>query len=138
MRRLCSQRPDKRCARSGLALVEFAIFLPIIGMLVFGAIETANMIYLRQGLTLTAYEVARSVSSHGGVQADAVARGQEVLAARRIFGANISVSPTVDSSTVPGTLINVTVTAPADSNADAPQWFYQGVILTGSVSMARM
>lgn len=107
-------------------------------MLVFGAIETANMIYLRQGLTMAAYEVARSVSSHGGVQADAVTRGHQVLTARRIAGASITVTPTVDSTTAPGTRIDVTVTAGADANASGPQWFYQGFSLSKTVTMSRM
>lgn len=107
-------------------------------MLVFGAIETANMIYLRQGLTMTAYEVARSVSSHGGVHADAVIRGQQVLAARKINGASITVSPTINSSTLPGTMISVTVTAGADANATGPQWFCQGFSLSKTVIMSRM
>ncbi|MEZ6144581.1 MAG: TadE/TadG family type IV pilus assembly protein [Planctomycetaceae bacterium] len=138
VRRARLRTSEQQADRKGLALVEFAIFLPIVAALVFGAIETANMIYLRQGLTMTAYEVARSVSSHGGVQADAVARGQQVLAARRITGASITVTPTIDSTTPPGTLVTVTVTASADANAISPQWFFQGFTLSKSVVFSRM
>ncbi len=138
VRRVRQPSLQQRSHRDGLALVEFAVFVPLIFMLVFGSIETANMIYLRQGLTMAAYEVARTVTSHGGVQADAVARGQQVLTARRITGAIITITPVVDSTTPPGTLVNVTVTAGADANATAPQWFYQGYDLSKSVTMARM
>jgi Flp pilus assembly protein TadG len=121
-----------------VALVEFAIFLPLMAMLVFGAIETSNMIYLRQGLKSAAYEVARSVSRQDGVQADAEARGHQALNARGIVGATITITPAVTAQTAPGTTIDVTVSAPADANADGPQWFYQGQNLTTSVRMERM
>lgn len=114
------------------------MFLPIIGMLVFGAIETANMIYLRQALKAAAYEVARSVTNVGGVQADAEARGYQALTARGITGGVIDVTPAVDINTVAGTAITVTVTAPADANADGPQWFYEGQTLKATVVMSKM
>lgn len=138
MRRTCQQSSEQSQNRKGLALVEFSIFLPIVAALVFGAIETANMVYLRQGLTMSAYEVARTVTAQGGVQADAVLRGQQVLAARRITGATITVTPTVDSTTPAGTLVTVTVTAGADANAVSPQWFFEGFTLSKSVVFSRM
>ena len=121
-----------------MALVEFAIFLPLMAMLVFGAIETSNMVYLRQGLKSAAYEVAQSVTRQDGVQADAEARGHQALNARGIVGATITITPTVTALTQPGTVIDVRVSAPADANADGPQWFYEGQVVTSSVKMARM
>lgn len=138
MQRLNRTPQTGRECRRGVALVEFAIFMPLMAMLVFGAIETSNMVYLRQGLKSAAYEVARSVTRQDGVQADAEVRGYQALDARDVVGATITITPPVDEETEPGTIIDVTVSAPADANADGPQWFFQGQVLRTSVKMARM
>lgn len=45
--------------RQGAAVVELAIVLPIVFMLLFGTIEICQRLYLKQSVTIAAYEAAR-------------------------------------------------------------------------------
>lgn len=125
-----------RCRR-GTATVELAICLPVLVTLVFGAIEAANAIYLKQALTEAAYEAARSATASGGSQATAEKRFNEIVTARRLVGTTLAFSPPVSSSTPAGTLIEVTVTAPASANSYAPDLFFTNSILTRTMRMVR-
>ena len=123
--------------RRGTASVELAVCLPVIVAFVFGGIETVNAIFLKQGLTIAAYEAAKIASLRGGTQADAELRGNSVLSDRGFSGSNLTISPEVDSSTASGTKITVTATAPANANAIAPVMYYGNTTLRAEVSMVR-
>jgi Flp pilus assembly protein TadG len=123
--------------RRGAAAVEFAICIPLMLLITFGAIEAANGIYLKQVATQAAYEVARTATSMGRTQSEAIAIGKQVLAARSIQDSSISVSPTVDSNTPAGTEVTVIVTAPSNSNAYAPLWYFKDTQVRAQVVMIR-
>lgn len=124
--------------RRGAATVELAICLPVLVILVFGSIELSNMIYLKQALKIAAAESAKSVTQPGVNETAARSRAKQVLDARSIDDAVISISPAVDSSTKRGTIITVTVTAPANSNTIGISWYSKNKTLESSVVMVRM
>jgi Flp pilus assembly protein TadG len=106
-------------------------------LIVFGSIEAANGIYLKQVATQAAYEAARVVTTPGGTQQDAWAVAHEVLDARKIRDASVTFSPQVTSSTPAGTAVSVRVEAPLDQNALAPAWFFRGAEFSATVRMSR-
>ena len=105
--------------RKGSATTELAVCLPLVMLLIFGGIEAANGIFLKQGLTVAAYETAKMATTVGYSVADAQNRGQQILTARGFSGATIAISPNT-TQLFPGTPVTVTVSAPADLNAISP------------------
>lgn len=105
-------RPHKRwrhaphCQRRGTAVIETALLLPLLILLAFGSIELSNMVFMKQSLSIAAYEGARLVSKPGTTQAQAEKRIREVLTSRNVA------SYTVQFTTVGGVPIIVTTLTP--------------------------
>jgi Flp pilus assembly protein TadG len=106
-------------------------------VITFGSIEAANSIYLKQIVTQSAYEGARVATTIGATEAEAAAFAQQVLDARGIDGAIIDINPNVDANTPSGTEVTVTVTAPSNSNAIAPLWYFADRLVQAQVVMMR-
>lgn len=119
-------------------MVEFAICLPLIMMLVFGSIEAANAIFLRQALTATAYESAQVACGIGGGSTEAQTRASQVLKARNVKKGTVKISPNITASTPAGTTVTVTVSAPATSNSVSPLWFLQKITVKSKVVMVKL
>jgi Flp pilus assembly protein TadG len=124
--------------RRAVAAAETALTLPLLITLVFGSIEIANGVFLRQSLTVAAYEGARAVSRSGATNADGQARVQEALAARGITDYTVSFSPTVTESTPRSTELTITVTAPASAYSFGLVRFFQGKQLGREFRMVRL
>lgn len=107
------------CGRRGLrravAAVEAAITLPLLIVLVFGAIEIANGVFLTQTLVVAAYEGARVASLSGGTAEEVQARVADVLSRRGLQQYTVTIEPAIDDQVPPGTAITVEVRAPMDS-----------------------
>lgn len=103
--------------RWGAAAVEAAVSLPLLILLVFGAIEVASGVFLSQTLAIAAYEGARAAARPGGTSAAAEQRVIELLSSRNVAGYEIWFEPAVTEETEPGTAITVTVQAPLDALA---------------------
>ena len=117
--------------RNGLAVVEFAVCLPVITLLIFAAIEACSMMYLKQSLAIAAYEAGRTAIVPGATSAEVIADCQGVLTDRKVTGAQITLNPT-DITTVPeGSQIEISVSAPCDQNRIGGAWFFGGSTLTG-------
>ena len=121
---------SRRCARSrnrrGAAAVELAVCLPALLILLFGSIEISNMIHLDHRLTTASYEGIREAIHFDANNASVRGRCQEVIDARGIQGATVSLDP-ADVAVVPrGEPITVTVTAPCTANSILPAWFFAG------------
>lgn len=123
--------------RAGIAAVEFAICLPLMLLITFGAIEAANGIYLKQIVTQAAYEAARVVTTPGATAAEAEAFSRQVLDARHVQEATIQIQPAAGATTPSGTEITVTVQAPMNSNAFAPLWYFRDSTIRARVVMVR-
>ncbi|MFO1019501.1 MAG: TadE/TadG family type IV pilus assembly protein [Planctomycetales bacterium] len=103
-------------SRSGAALVETAIVLPVLLTLVVGSMEVTDAIFLKHSLKSATYEAARKISLSGSTQAQATTVANSVLTAYGVKGYTVSFSPTVTLATTQGTVITVTASAPMSSN----------------------
>ena len=123
-------KTSKQTARKGTATVELAVCLPMLFLIIFGGIEAANSIFLKQGLTIAAYESAKIATTVGYTVNDAITRGDAILEARGFTGAQVAIDPNVAALT-PGTQVTVTVTAPANANSISPQ-----IAIAGNASIS--
>ncbi|MEZ6116235.1 MAG: TadE/TadG family type IV pilus assembly protein [Pirellulaceae bacterium] len=123
MLRLSRRRADKR---RGTAVIETAVALPAIALLVFGSIEAANSIFVKQALTSAAFEAAAAASKSGATDAAVRAHCEQVLDARGITERTIAITPIVEPNMDGGTVFTVTVTAPASSLSIGTSWMFRG------------
>ena len=127
-----------RAARRGVAATETAFMLPILVLVVFGSIELANGIYLKQALSVAAYEGARALSRAGAPVEEGEQRIAEVLAARSITEYDVTISPAITPATPRGTEVSVSVTAPGSTYSIGPVKLFEGISLTRRVRMVRL
>lgn len=135
-----SRRHAKRrrhSGRRGVAATEFAVCLPVIVLLVLGMIECCTMIFLKQSLTIAAYEGVRTGLEERAVANDVRRTGQQILTQRRVQGGTITVNPGNLPAVPVGQYITVTVTAPADRNSVIPGSFFRGRVLSASATMMK-
>jgi Flp pilus assembly protein TadG len=121
----------------GVAAAEFAVCLPVIVLIVLATIEACTMIFLKQSLTIAAYEGARVALTQNASTSDVQRVAQQVLTERRVSGGTVTVAPTNLASIQPGQYLTVTVTAPATGNNAVPLRFYRGRSLTGAATMMK-
>jgi Flp pilus assembly protein TadG len=126
-----------RSQRRGVAVVELAVCLPVLLILVVGAIEGSNFIFLKQAVTVAAYESAQVVTRANGKKADAETRASQILAARSIDQSAIVFTPANPQSAARGALVTVSVTAPVSANSIGLDWFFDDQIVSTSVSMVK-
>lgn len=122
---------------SGVAAVEFAIIAPILIVFVYAIIEINSAIYLRQSLTIAAYEGARVALLPNTNLSNVVAAGNRLLESRKINGANIKVVPENFGSASFGEAIRVEVTAPIAQNVFFNHFFSAETTLSASVTMMK-
>lgn len=128
---------SKQNRRRGAAVTEAAVFLPLVVMIGFVSIEFANGLYLRQSLTLGAYEAAMIVTDPGSSIEQANAVCAEILQARDITVYELQVQPDLNSEIAAGDFLTVTVTAPSTAYALGPGFFMHNRTITSSVTVAR-
>jgi Flp pilus assembly protein TadG len=71
MKRLCFRRALGSKKRSGAAIVELAVVLPVLLLLLMGTIQACAAIHLQQSLDITAYEAAGRTFAIPGAPAQA-------------------------------------------------------------------
>jgi|SRR6516165_2385858 Flp pilus assembly protein TadG len=126
---------ESRLSRRGTAATELAVCLPIVVLLVVATIEACSMIFLRQSLSVAAYEGVRTAIRPGATAADVESTCQQILSDRHVAGATISVNPSNIATIAPGQYVNVTVSAPCAGNSVVPLEFYRGRTLATTASM---
>lgn len=125
----------KKRPRTGAALIEFALCLPLFLAIAVGTLETCRMIYLRQSLKIAAYEAAR-LAIVPGIDAQSVQDQCDVfLWGRNISGHEFSCTPQDPAGADYEDIITITVSMPAEEYALFGAWFYQGQVITQSVSI---
>ncbi len=112
--------------------------LPLLVTLVFGAIELANAVFLRQSVNMAAYEAAKVITRPGSNETLARTRCAEVLAVRKVSNFTLTFSPTVTTATPRGTQVSVTVVAPASNLSYGPVQFMSGKTISCTVVMVRL
>lgn len=115
MSRSNNTRPAKH-NRQGAAIAEFAVCLPIIVLLVFATLEATEMIFLKQSLTISAYEGARAALVPEVVNGSVEVVCQNVLDDREITNATIVITPSDITAAPVGSYVAVDVSAPAVGN----------------------
>jgi Flp pilus assembly protein TadG len=127
----------RRSDRAGVAAAEFAVCLPVIVLIVLATIEACTMVFLKQSLSIAAYEGARSALTQNASSADVQLIARQVLTERRVKGATVTISSSNLASVQPGQYLTVTVTAPAAGNNAIPLRFYRGRTMTGAATMMK-
>lgn len=115
-----------RRRRTGAAVVELAVVLPLFVLLVFGTIEFGRMVMVQQILTNAAREGARSAVLDGSTTADVTTAVSNYLSASAVSGATVTVSPDPPSSAPYGASVTVTVSVPFSSVSWLPSPMYLG------------
>lgn len=123
--------------RSGAAIVEFAIGLPILVLILFGTIETTNMLFVKQSLKIAAYEATRVAIVPGADQANVQAAVDDILKTRQTEDYHAAIEPADFESAPVGDPITVRVTAGCDNNGFFPSWFYGGRTVTAYATMMK-
>ena len=124
-----------RHRRRGLAVVEFAICIPVIFVVVLGAIECTTMIFVDQSLNVVAYEGIRAAAKNGSRTSDVLARANEVIAERRLEQTRVELIPPVVESVPQGQPIKIRVTAPTDPNSVMRLEFFSGNLVAEATMM---
>lgn len=112
-----SAKRTGRRNRRGVAVVEFAVCLPLILLIMLGSIEAANMLFLRQALVQASYEGVKAAIKPESDNAKVVEIANLVAAGRRIEQFNVETVPADVSSVPQGELIRVRTSAPVNSNS---------------------
>jgi Flp pilus assembly protein TadG len=126
---------DLRNGRRGVAAAELAVCLPIVVLLVIATIEACSALFLKQSLTAAAYEGVRTAIEQNASTATVQAACNQILADRKIQDAKVTIKPSNIAALNPGDFIDVTVSAPCDSNSAVPTAFYRGRTLSANASM---
>lgn len=132
------RRPKRHtCRKRGAATVEMAICLPLLITLVFGSIETANMIHVRQSCVTAAYEAGRERAKFAGTESAADTRAGEVLAGRGIEEYEIQFIDYNGDSLDRGDTFAVIVGVPSSERSIGPTWIYDGVTIEAGLVMVK-
>ncbi|TWU40732.1 TadE/TadG family type IV pilus assembly protein [Novipirellula artificiosorum] len=133
-------RKPKRRDRRAVATVELAICLPVLIILTLGTIDLCSMLFLRESVTIAAYEGARQGVGRGHTNADATTRVLEFLDQRNIQHQGAG-SVQIDAPGFDGaeTLENVrmTVTVPCAGNLLIPSKMFGDLMMSADVTMRK-
>lgn len=122
--------------RTGAAVVEFAVCLPVIILIVLGTIEAGSLLFLKQTIVQAAYEGAKvAISTGDTVQAEAVV--EAVAAGRNLQDVQVEFSPADIANMPPGDTLTITVSVPGDSNSFIPFGPFKNINVQTSASMVR-
>ena len=127
----------KRQRRTAAAAVELAVCLPVIVILVFGALEGANVMFCRQAMVEAAYEACKHASRRDGSSARANTLAQDILRARRVNTANITMSPANVTSARPGSDVNVRITVNSNQRTFTGLGLFSGRLIDVSATMQK-
>lgn len=123
--------------RSGVAATEFAVCLPILLVLIIGTLEACSMVYLKQTLSISAYEGARAALQPNAVTSEVEDACETILTSRSVNGATITISPNNFESAAEGTWITIEVTARGGDNTIIAGWFYDNLVVNGQATMMK-
>jgi hypothetical protein len=127
----------KPAGRRGAAVVEAAVCGGIVVLLTFATLEVCSSIYLRESVTVAAYEGARVGVKRKATRQDSIDQANNILSARGVSGGRVSVTPADFSALSALDPITVTVRAPINENAFFVGKFLAGKTMRGRLSMFR-
>lgn len=103
--------------RAGVAAVECAFCIPIVILLMFGTLETCSGIFLKESLTVAAFEGARVGVRRGATPQLVQEQVQAILELRQVVDAEVLVEPADFSGLSALDPITVVVRAPTRGNS---------------------
>ena len=106
--------------------------LPLITLLMLGTIDACSMIFLKQSLTIAAYEGGRTALVPGTDAIQIEADCLRLVADRNISDAQVSIDPKQPDTAKAGDYISVAVSASCASNSLIPSLFYKGRVLSAT------
>lgn len=131
--------PKARRPRRGLAVTELAVCLPLLTALTFGTVDLCAAMFLKETVTLAAYEAARVGVERGGTNATAIRRAQEFLDERgvtykadsiRIQGSSFDSADTLEH-------VTIVISVECDDNLLFAGNLCRGIQVTGRVTMRK-
>lgn len=128
---------NRKKNRTGAAVIEFAIIIPVFMLILLGTIEACSMIFLQQSLEIAAYEAARVTIVPKTDTQDVADAVDTILVPRRVKGFSVAVTPSDFQTAAYGSFIRVEVSASCNSNSVLPPMFYGSRTLTGTVNMMK-
>lgn len=118
--RIASRRNLRRESRRGAAVVEAALCIPLVVMLMLGTLEVCSGIYLKESLTVAAFEGVRSGVGRRTTRDDVAASVDQMLKDRNVVlgqSGEILIEPEDFSTLKALDPISVTITAPTAGNS---------------------
>ena len=128
----------KKRRRKGIATTEVAICLPIIIFLMLAVIETCTVIFLKESVTLSAYEGARAGIRKQGTNSDCTDKVSAFLDSRGITYESdyLDISSPGFNSAAEMQHVTVTVRVPCEGNTYTG-WIFSGRYVGASVTMRK-
>ncbi|WP_083904703.1 TadE/TadG family type IV pilus assembly protein [Rhodopirellula sp. SWK7] len=130
-------KASRRRNRRGAAAVEFAVCLPVLVLLVFGSIEASCMIFLKQTLSVAAYEATRVAIRDGRANADGERSARQILEGRSVNGFDIRFPNGEALDADRGAEVVVEISAPSAANSPLIGQFVADRVLTARVVMIK-
>ncbi|MCA9158160.1 MAG: pilus assembly protein [Planctomycetales bacterium] len=109
--------------RRGVAMVEFAVALPLLFLVIFGSIQACNAIFTQQFITEVSYQGAMAASRPNVVRSSVISEMQQLIDARGISSATydlVGIGGTSFDLLVPGDVFKVVVTVAPSVNQSGP------------------
>lgn len=123
--------------RRGAAVVEFAVCVPLIVLIVFGSIQAASMLFLRQAVVQASYEGAKVAIRDDSTNAEVQDAIDQVTAGRRMTGVRLTTSPSSVANAEPGDIIQITVSVPGDENSLFPFGPFKNKVVSADAFMVK-
>lgn len=134
MTRRIAARPAR--PRRGVTAVEMALTLPILFLLVFGAIEFSRAHMLQHTTEIAATEAARQAIVPGATADDCRNTCMAELGVLGIVDAEVDVDPSVILDDTSQVTVTVNIPVNAVNQMVLPTWFYENT-MRKSVTMQR-
>jgi Flp pilus assembly protein TadG len=131
---LCRRYAQRRAnVRGGAALVEFAFVLPVVLLLIVGAIDIGRALAVQQALTEAARAAARLSAVRGSVtEAEVQAVLAKSMGDSRMTGYTAVFEPPLADAVEQHQPVTVTVAIPFSDVSLLPRsWFMEGATLRG-------
>lgn len=123
--------------RDGIAATEFALMVPIMFAFLLFTVEMCTILFLKEAVTLAAYEGARVGIQRGGTDALAQFRVEEFLTQRGITFTNpVNVDDPGFDDAEELEHVTTTVSVPAAGNLPF-SWFFGGMEISAHVTMRK-
>jgi Flp pilus assembly protein TadG len=110
-----NRKIERKNDRSGAAVVELAIALPILFFIVLATVEVCNGIFLKQSLSVMAYEGARVAVTPDAIKSDIEQQVAAFADARRVTINRVTVTPDNYAEQPIGSYIEVQVQGESSS-----------------------